>query len=190
MARPEKMVSAGDEWIPYQEMLLAMVASTVDDVVAKFNSDSVWSDPRTIAQVVASAAGSRKNGPELIEFMQKISDSRGYSSMMLKVNQIGKLNGNLRVACGFSDVMARVCKRLTDDPKRIRDLAVAAVGDFIQSDEFPVRVAVSELIALMDAVAQRPKEEEGVIEGSHLGARRLRILCRGRATVTFRFGMR
>jgi hypothetical protein len=48
-----------------------------------------------------------------------------------------------------------------DDPKRIRDLAVAEIVVFIRSEGFPVRAALSELIPLMDAVTRPPDEEAG-----------------------------
>jgi hypothetical protein len=142
----------------------------VDEVVVRFNADSIWNDPQSIAQVVASVAGSRKNGPGLIEFMQKISDTRGYSAILLKIGEIDELMEGPLVECGFSDVITRVCKRPIDDPKRIRDLVVAEVGDFVRSGEFPVRAAVSELIQLMGAVMQRPDDEEGGGGGSQLGS--------------------
>jgi hypothetical protein len=141
-------------------MLLGMIPSTVDEVVARFDTDSLWNEPRAMAQVVMSVAGSRKNGSELIEFMQKISDTRGYSSILLKVGEIEKLMKDPLVECGFSNVITRVRKMSIDDSKRIRDLVVAGVAEFIRSDEFPVRAAVSELMPLMHTVAQPPHEEE------------------------------
>jgi hypothetical protein len=160
MARPKELGFDGDEWIPYQEMLLGMARSTVDDVVAKFNADSLWKDARLIARVVVTVAGSRKNGPELIEFMQNISDSRGYSSILLKTGEIERLMEDALAECGISDVIDRVCKMPIDDPKRIRDLAISEVRDFIRSAEFPVRAAISELIPLVDAVTKSLEECE------------------------------
>jgi hypothetical protein len=51
----------------YQEVLLQLNPSNIDDIVAKFNEDSVWADPYFVAQVVTMVAGSRKNGAELID---------------------------------------------------------------------------------------------------------------------------
>jgi hypothetical protein len=141
-------------------MLLGMTRSTVDEVVAKFNGDFLWKDPRLIAQVVVTVAGGRKNGPELIEFMQKISDTRGYSSIMLKIGEVEKMMESPLTECGFSDVIDRVCKMPIDDPKRTRDLAISEVGPFIRSAEFPVRAAISELIPLVDAVTKSLEEGE------------------------------
>jgi hypothetical protein len=82
-------------------MLIGMTASTIDEIVAKFNADSGWKDPRSIVQVVLSVAGSRRNGPELIEFMQKISDSGGYSSILSKVAEIERVIEAPLIECMF-----------------------------------------------------------------------------------------
>jgi hypothetical protein len=137
-----------------------MTRSTVDEVVAKFNGDSLWKDPRLIARVVLTVAGSRKNGSELIEFMQKISDTRGYSSILLKVDEIENLMEDPLTECGISDVIDRVCKMPIDHPKMIRDLALSDVCDFIKSAEFPVRAAISGLIPFVDAVTKSLEEGE------------------------------
>jgi hypothetical protein len=158
MAGPKKLGLEGDWWIPYQEMLLGMTPSTVDEVVSKFNADSMWDDPRLMVQVVSSVAGSRKNGPELIEFMQKISDTRGYSSILSKVGEIEKLMKAPLVDGGFSDVIARIRKMPIDDPTVARDVAVSEVRDFIRSEAFPGRAVISELIPLMEAVTQAREE--------------------------------
>jgi hypothetical protein len=150
--------SAGDEWIPYQEMLLAMIPSTVDEVVARFNADSLWKDPRSIAQVVVSVAGGRKNGPELIEFMQKISDTRGYSGIFLKAEEIEALLRDPLIEGNVTGVIARVCTIPTGDASNVRQAAIREVVDFLPSDSFGLQAALNELVRLTDAIADPPKE--------------------------------
>jgi hypothetical protein len=115
-----------------------MIPSSVDEVVAEFNGDSQWSEPRAIAQVVVSVPGSRKNGQELIEFIQKISATRGYSSISLEEGEIEQLMKDPLIEGGFSDVITRVCKIPIDDPKRMRELAVAELLDFKGSGYFGI----------------------------------------------------
>jgi hypothetical protein len=103
-------------------MLLKMNLSNIDDIVVKFNEDSVWADPRFIAQVVSSVTGSRKNSAELIEFMTKISETRGYSALLRQVDAIiGKLRGSMAdpsLEEEIADAIIRGCRNpLTDTAK-------------------------------------------------------------------------
>jgi hypothetical protein len=58
-----------EKWAHYQELLLAMTASTVDEIAGIINADPTWDDPVRVAQLVESVAGSRKNDQELIDLM-------------------------------------------------------------------------------------------------------------------------
>jgi hypothetical protein len=132
-----------------------MARSTVDEIVAKFNADWIWSDPCRISEVAASVAGSRKNGPELIEFIEKMSESRGYSALLLKVAAIERLMKDPLIEDGLTDVIVRVCDAEKGGAASVREKAIAKVVDFIASNFFPVRAELSELVGLMEAVARR-----------------------------------
>jgi hypothetical protein len=137
----------------YQEMLLKMSPSTVEEVVEKFNGDSAWADAEFVAQLVATVGGSRGNNPELIEFMTKMSESRGYSAVVSKVGELEGLLTAPSVEEGFTNAIARSCKASVDNTASFRRFAVADVSEFLGSEAFPVRVALSELRQLVDAIA-------------------------------------
>jgi hypothetical protein len=70
-----------EKWASYQELLLSMTSSTIDEIAGIVNADQTWDDPVRLAQLVESVAGSRKNDQELVDFMKKVSDTRGYSAL-------------------------------------------------------------------------------------------------------------
>jgi hypothetical protein len=71
-----------------QKVLMEMNRSNIDHIVMKFNEDSTQSLPYFIAHVMTAVAGSRRISPELIRLMTKISDSRGYSAMLIQIENI------------------------------------------------------------------------------------------------------
>jgi hypothetical protein len=48
------------KWAYYQELLLLMTSSTVDENADIINSDPTWDNPICVAQLVESVAGARK----------------------------------------------------------------------------------------------------------------------------------
>jgi hypothetical protein len=131
-------------FVTYQEMLLKMNAWNVDEVVVKFNEDSTWQDLCVIVQLVSTVAGSRKNGAELIEFMTKLSDIRGYSAVLRQVEEIEKLLESPSLEEEVTSVIVR--------EQSNRDATNCEVRGFIESETLPVRAAVAELLPLMDAI--------------------------------------
>jgi hypothetical protein len=80
-----------EKWAHYQEILLTMTASTVDEIADIINSDPIWDDSVRVAQLVESVAGSRRNDQELIDLMTKVSETRGYSALHSALETIEKL---------------------------------------------------------------------------------------------------
>jgi hypothetical protein len=136
----------------YQEVLLKMNRSNIDEIVEKFNADFVWADAYSTSQIVATVAGSRKNAPELIEFMTKISETRGYSALL------SEATGILERFRSDDSVRDEICKAIMDgyrksvDKSMSHDFILAGVREFLDSDAFPVREAVRALRPLMDAI--------------------------------------
>jgi hypothetical protein len=79
------------KWAYCQELLLSMTASTVDEIAGVINSDPTWDSPIHVAQLVESVAGARKNDQELIDLMNKVSETRGYSALHSALEAIEKL---------------------------------------------------------------------------------------------------
>jgi hypothetical protein len=53
--------STYQKWASFQEILLSMTASTVDEIACILNADPSWDDPRRLARIVESVAGARKS---------------------------------------------------------------------------------------------------------------------------------
>jgi hypothetical protein len=71
-----------------------MTEATVDEVIEMLNADARWHDQVLVAHLVASVAGSRKNVQELIQLMQKLSETRGYSALDSTLAEIETLVSN------------------------------------------------------------------------------------------------
>jgi hypothetical protein len=95
-------------------MLLKMNWSNVDDIVRQFSEDSTWADPDFIALVVATVAGSRKNDSELIEFMMKISDTRGYSAVLERITETERLTAEVSPESEVVNAIIRGCRKSGD----------------------------------------------------------------------------
>jgi hypothetical protein len=138
-------------------MLMKMNGSNIDDVVREFNEDSIWADPCFIAHVVTTVAGSRRNSPELIDFMTKISDSRGYSAILIQIEEILSLvKGwleNPSLEDELANAIVRGCEKSIRDTSMFGEFVVVEVRGFIESETVPVRTAVSALLALVEAIA-------------------------------------
>jgi hypothetical protein len=147
-----------------------MNPSNVDDAVGKFNADLTWVDACDISQLVVSVAGSRRNAPELIELMVKISDRRGYSAIISKVAEIEKWMDDPALEGEIISAIGRACRQSIDDTTKFHDLAIAEVGALIGSDAFGLCAALAELLPLVDAIidpvrarrAEARRREEGL----------------------------
>jgi hypothetical protein len=152
MAKVRALPCGEETWAVYQEMLLKMNSSNVDDIVAKFNEDSIWADPFFIAEVVASVAGSRRNGPELIELMTKVSETRGYSALLRQVDEIEKLVADPALDDDVANAIARGFGKSMMGTGKCHKFVVAEVRSFIESEACPLGTAVAALRPLMDAI--------------------------------------
>jgi hypothetical protein len=137
----------------YQKMLLAMNSSNVDEVVTKFNEDSTWADPYFIAQIVTTVAGGRKNGPELIEFMTKIIDSRGYSALLRQIEEIERGIMDASIENAIAEAITRGFQKSPADSTKGLDLLLCEVSVVVESEAFPVRAVLSGLWPLVEAIA-------------------------------------
>jgi hypothetical protein len=67
-----------------------------DTARGKINSDPTWDDPDRIAQLVESVAGARRNDQELIDLMETVSETRGYSALHSGLERTETLIGDVR----------------------------------------------------------------------------------------------
>ena len=81
-------------------------------VVTRFNEDSGGAGAYCVWQVFASVAGNRNSGPEVIEVMTKISDTRCYS--LSPSGRLDKIEDWLRTPSPedeIADTITRVCRK-------------------------------------------------------------------------------
>jgi hypothetical protein len=152
------LLCSRETFAAYQEILLGLDSSNIDDIVGKFNEDSTWAAPCSVAQVVAAVAGSRRNGAELIEFMRKISSTRGYSAVL---EQLEKLIAGISVE-EVTNVIIRGCQKSVDMTKR-RSCVVAEVYSFLDSGAFQWKAEIGTLERLFEAI----KDPLGEGHGNH-----------------------
>jgi hypothetical protein len=141
-----------ETWAAYQEMLLKMNPSNVDDIVAEFNRDSTWADASFIGEIAATVAGSRKTGAELVEFMTKISETRGYSALLKRLGEVEELMADRSLENEVANAITRGCQKSVDITK-CHEVVVAEVRTLLDSDAFPVRAALRDLRPLIEAIA-------------------------------------
>jgi hypothetical protein len=81
-------------------------------IVTKFKDDSGGAAAYFMRQVFRSVAGNRNNGPELIEVMTKISDTRCYSlSMLERLDKLEHLMRKPSQEDEIADTITRVCRK-------------------------------------------------------------------------------
>jgi hypothetical protein len=132
-------------------MLLKINPSDVDNTVRQFNEDSTWADPYFVEQVVAMVAGSRKNGPELIEFMMKISDTRGYSALLEQIHRIDELRTDNSLEGEIANAIIRGCEKAMMNTTKCRYFVVTEVRDFMESDRISCSSQIAGLQLLLEA---------------------------------------
>jgi hypothetical protein len=132
----------------YQEKLLGMSWSNIDEVVSCFNEDLTWADGYFVARIVATVAGSRRNNLELIEFMKKISESRGYSALLRQIYEIEKLIEDASLAEGIANDLTK------DHEKSGMKSAVAhdSVVSIVRGHLDLVRIRLGALRPLVEAI--------------------------------------
>jgi hypothetical protein len=135
----------------YQEMLLTINPSNIDGIVMKINEDSTWADAELIGQLVATVAGSRKNGAELIEFMTKISETRGYSSLLRQIEEMEKLNADRSFEEEIANAITRGWQKSVDIAKN-HEVGAAEEPSPIETDIIPSRAAVATLLSRVEAI--------------------------------------
>jgi hypothetical protein len=101
-----------ETWAAYQEILLGLSEANMDDVVRKFNGDGTWADCSFVAELVVSVAGSRKNIPELIEFVSNISKTRGYDALAEAIGTIEALSRDSSGEQEIIDAMSRGSRKV------------------------------------------------------------------------------
>jgi hypothetical protein len=94
---------------------------------------------------------------ELIEFMTKISETRGYSALLKQIDGIESLVADPSLEDEVFTAIILGCRNSLTDTAKCHDFVVKEVRDYIESDTFRVRAAVAALlpvaVALVDAIA-------------------------------------
>jgi hypothetical protein len=162
-----------EKWASYQELLLAMTSSTVDEITGIVNSDPTWDDPIRVSQLVQSVAGSRKNDQELIDLIKKVSETRGYSALYSALETIEKLIDDAAfLGQSVSEVVEAMARGARSEavraaaslqgptssrafPQALRDAVVTELRNLGVSESFmsPLRTALSGLRSLVDAIS-------------------------------------
>jgi hypothetical protein len=163
-----------------------MNPSKVHDVVKKINEDASWTEARCVGELVASLCGSRENGPELIELMTKISDTQDCSAFLGHFERIDKWMADVSLEEEIPNAIIRGCGKSLMDTTKPRGF----LAEIIESDAFPVRVAVTGLLPPVNSSdprawrsrARQPRamaENGGGSGGGHM--QRGRVGRRGRS---------
>jgi hypothetical protein len=130
-----------------------------------------------IGEVVGTVAGARRNGPELIEFMMKISDTRGYSAILRQSGEIGEWMSDLSLEEEAFDAITRGCAKSVQMTK-CRDAVASEVRPLVESEAFPVRGALTALLRLVAGIADpRMVRLEAVRRGMSKGQATCQVLA-------------
>jgi hypothetical protein len=170
------------DWIAQQAILLELNQSNIDGAVRNINSNPGWVDGNRVARLVTSVAGSRKNCRDLIEFMTKLSETRGYSAVLGAISAIEELVRDPQLDAGMVHVRLRAaiaglqasveaavsgatsgrpgtataarCRGVADD-RRALQVAAEQVGAVFRSIERDVAAATTASASDLDAAVVR-----------------------------------
>jgi hypothetical protein len=155
---------AENDWAAYQDILLNLNPSNIDDATRRFNSSPAWGDGSEVARLVLSVVGTRVSWLDLVEFMMRLHLTRGYPAILGSVSRIEQSIRDPSLVHIAKDAIAgagdgQAVRAAIQDPAR-RQLATVcaeAVADELQRmDDFAsVRAGILALRATAEATSDQ-----------------------------------